>query len=64
MQEEGGRADIMHAEMLPRYWSEETKLGTVMGGGGKVYFCRTGRGYISSRSCIAAFLSKNLRDLW
>lgn len=26
------------------------------GGGGKVYFCRVGRGYISDRSCIAAFL--------
>lgn len=63
--QEVGRADIMHAEMLWCYWSQEAKLGTVtgLGGGGKVYFFRMGRGYVSSRSCIAAFLSI-LRDLW
>lgn len=43
---------------------KRAKLGTVtgLGGGGKVYFFRTGRGYVSSRSCIAAFLLI-LRDL-
>lgn len=37
---------------------KEAKLGTVtgLGGGGKVYFFRMGEGYVSSRSCIAAFL--------
>lgn len=63
--QEVGQAEIMHAKMLWCYWSKETKLGTVMGlgGGGKVYFCRMGRGNVSSRSCIAAFLLI-LRDLW
>ena len=63
--QEVGQADFMHAKMLWCYWSKEAKLGTVtgIGGGGKVYFFRTGRGYVSSRSCIAAFLLF-LRDLW
>lgn len=45
----------------------EAKIGTVTGlfRGGKVYFFRTGRGYVCSRSCIAAFLSilRGLRNI-
>lgn len=45
----------------------EAKIGTVTGlfRGGKVYFFRTGRGYVCSRSCIAAFLSilRGLRNV-
>lgn len=45
-------------QMLPCYWSKLIKLGTVtgMGGAGKVYFSRSGRGTVSNRSSIAAFL--------